>query len=125
MLNPIEEMRKLSLKSYDELLRMATSVCGFCPNGKRYSKVELITYIVSNAAIRSYFGDRLNNAMTATTDNSAPNRTRYRFREMDGTEHYVMLTPEQERFMQWNADNAIDYDTINIDFIEDIDWEKP
>ena len=125
MLNPIEEMRKLSLKSYDELLRIATGNCGFCPNGKRYSKVELITYIVSNAAIRSYFGDRLNNAMTATTDNSAPNRTRYRFREMDGTEHYVMLTPEQERFMRWNHDNAIDYDTMNIDVIEDIDWEEP
>lgn len=124
MLNPIEEMRKLSLKSYDELLRIATSNCGFCPNGNRYSKVELITYIVSHAAIRAYFGDHLS-FTTTTTNNSAPDRTRYRFREFDGTEHYVMLTPEQERFMRWNHDNAIDYDRLDIDVIEDIDWEEP
>lgn len=124
MLNPIDEMRKLSLKSYDELIRMATNNCGFNPNGNKYSKVELITYIVSNAAIRAYFGDHLNLA-TATTNNSASPRTRYCFREIDGTEHYVMLTPEQERFMRWNHDNAIDYDNIDIDVIEDIDWETP
>ena len=53
------------------------------------------------------------------------NRTRYRFREIDGTEHYVMLTPEQERFMRWSHDNAIDYDNIDIDVIEDVDWETP
>ena len=120
MLNPINEMRRLSSHSYEELLRIATTNYGFCPNGARVSKVELITYIVTVTAIRDQFAEIIANPKEATT-----NRTRYRFREMDGTEHYVMLTPEQERFMRWNHDNAIDYDNIDIDVIEDIIWETP
>lgn len=120
MLNPINEMRRLSSRSYEELLRVATANYGFCPNGARVSKVELITYIVTVTAIRDQFAD-----MIAHPKEEKTNRTRYRFRELDGTEHYVMLTPEQERFMRWNHDNAIDYDNIDIDVIEDVDWETP
>lgn len=119
MLNPINEMRRLSSRSYDDLLRVATADCGFCPNA-HVSKVELITYIVTVTAIRDQFADMIAHPEKATTG-----RTRYRFREIDGTEHYVMLTPEQERFMQWNNDNAINYDNIDIDVIEDLDWETP
>ena len=119
MLNPINEMRRLSSRSYDDLLRVATADYGFCPNA-RVSKVELITYIVTVTAIRDQFADMIAHPEKATTD-----RTRYRFREFDGTEHYVMLTPEQERFMRWNDNNAINYDNIDIDIIEDIEWETP
>lgn len=120
MLNPINEMRRLSSHSYEELLRVATSNYGFCPNGKRYSKVEIITYIVTITAIRDRFAD-----MIAHPQEEKDDRTRYRFCEEDGTEHYVMLTPEQERFMRWNHDNAINYDSIEIDVIQNIEWESP
>ncbi len=119
MLNPINEMRRLSSRSYDDLLRVATTNYGFCHN-ENVSKVELITYIVTVTAIRDQFAD-----MIAHPKETTINRTRYRFREMGGTEHYIMLTPEQERFMRWNHDNAIDYDNIDIDAIKDIDWETP
>lgn len=119
MLNPINEMHRLSSHSYEDLFRIATSNYGFCPDGKRYSKVEIITYIVAITAIRDRFADMIAHPQEKS------DRTRYRLREMDGTEHYVMLTPEQERFMRWNHDNAIDYDNIDIDVIEDIEWETP
>ena len=120
MLNPINEMRRLSSNSYEELLRVAIGNYGFCPNGKQYSKVEIITYIVAITAIRDRFADKI-----AHPQEEENNRTRYCLREIDGTEHYVMLTPEQERFMRWNHDNAIDYDNTDIDVIEDIKWETP
>ena len=120
MLNPINEMRRLSSLPYEDLLHVAITNYGFCPNAKGVSKVEIITYIVAMTAIRDQFTD-----MTAHPKEATTNRTRYRFREMDGTEHYVMLTPEQERFMRWNHDNAIDYDNIDIDVIKDIEWETP
>lgn len=120
MLNPINEMRRLSSASYDDLLRIATAMYDFCPNGARFSKIEIITYIVAMAAIRDQSASRF---LSEQIDKC--NRTRYRFREMDDTEHYVELTPEQERFMRWNQKNAINYDNINIDVIEDIKWEKP
>ena len=84
------------------------------------SKVELIALILIARAEREARGSVYKMVRENNND-----RTRYRFREMDGTEHYVMLTPEQERFMRWNHDNAIDYDNIDIDVIEDIDWETP
>ena len=55
MLNPINEMRRLSSRSYEDLLRVATANYGFCPNGARVSKIELITYIVTAAAIRDQY----------------------------------------------------------------------
>ena len=122
MLNPIEEMRKLSLKSYDELLRIATSNCGFCPNGKQYSKVELITYIVSNAAIRSYFSDHLNIAAAAA--NSEHERKRYVLYDENAT-HHVMLTKEQADFMYWCADKEVNFYNVAIEESLEIEWEEP
>ena len=107
--NAIEMMHSLSNRCFSDLEAIGASegvhVCD------KYSKVELICAIIANRA--------------AMTNSFVPDRTRYRFREIDGTEHYVMLTPEQERFMRWNSDNAIDYDNIDIDVIGDIDWETP
>lgn len=123
MLNPIDEMRKLSLKSYDELLRIATNNCGFCPNGKKYSKIEVITYIVSNAAIRSYFGDRLNNLTEAAAD-CEHERKRYVLYDENAT-HHVMLTKEQVDFMYWCADKEINFYNLAIEEPFEIEWEKP
>lgn len=107
--NAIEMMHSLSNRCFSDLEAIGASegvhVCD------KYSKVELICAIIANRA--------------AMTNSFEPDRTRYHFREVDGTEHYVMLTPEQERFMQWNNDNAINYDNIEIDVIGDIDWETP
>ena len=118
MMNPITEMRRLSNKSFEELMRFAVAVCGLIPD-TRCSKIELITYIVAQECMHDSIAEKI-----AHPEKSAE-RTRYRFREMDGTEHYIMLTPEQERFMRWNRDNVIDYDNIDIDVIENIDWETP
>lgn len=109
MFDVIKMMHTLSHLPFEELLALsATEGAQSC---SKPSKIEIITAIIANRA--------------AMSNNSVPDRTRYCFREMDGTEHYVMLTPEQERFMRWNYDNAIDYDHIDIDVIEDIKWETP
>lgn len=109
MFDVIKMMHTLSHLSFEELLTL--SISEGAQSCSKPSKIELITAIIANRVARA--------------NNFVPDRTRYRFREMDGTEHYVMLTPEQERFMRWNHDNAIDYDNIDIDVIEDIDWETP
>ena len=117
--NPvIKMMRSLSNRSFEDLKMTAENECISIP--EQVSKVELITIIISARAGRE--GRDSVYKMVRENNND---RTRYRFREIDGTEHYVMLTPEQERFMRWNHDNAIDYDNIDIDVIEDIDWETP
>ncbi len=120
MLNPINEMRRLSSRSYDELLRVATTNYGFCPNGAHVSKVELITYIVTVTAIRDQFADMIAHPKETTT-----NHTRYRITETDGSEHYLLLTDEQERFIKWNIAHCIDYSRDEVDILEDIDWETP
>ena len=109
-INVIEAMHNLSKSKYEELYILASKEGVKVPT-PTCSKVELITLIIANRACKE--------------DNPINERTHYRFREYDGTEHYVMLTPEQERFMRWNYDNAIDYDNMDIDVIEDIDWETP
>ena len=109
MFNTIDMMHSLSHRSYADLERIG-AMEGVHVNN-RLSKVELITAIIVNRACKE--------------DNPINERTRYRFRECDGTEHYVMLTREQERFMRWNYDNAIDYDNMDIDVVEDINWETP
>ena len=124
MLNPIDEMRKLSLKSYDELIRIATSNYGFSPNGNRYSKVELITYIVSHAAIHAaYFGDHLEN-FTMATVNREHERKAYVL-EDDMNTYHVMITPEQASFMDWCADKGVNFRCIDIEEPLEIEWEKP
>lgn len=109
MFDVIKMMHSLSNRSFEELL--VISISEGAQSCSKPSKVELITAIIANRV--------------AKANSLVPERTRYHFREMDGTEHYVMLTPEQERFMRWNYDNAVDYDNINIDIIEDINWETP
>lgn len=118
MMNPITEMRRLSDKSFEELLRFAVAVCGFIPDTK-CSKIELITYIVAQEYMHDHIAERIAHPEMNTE------RTRYRFCEMDDTVHYILLTPEQERFMKWNRDNAINYDNIEIDVVDDIEWEAP
>lgn len=119
MMNPIDEMHKLSNMSYDELCRIATNKLGFYPNGRKYSKVEVITYIVAQMAIRDYFGDNL-----ATANEREHERKCYVLDGEDGTYH-VMLTKEQIDFMYWCADKEINFYDINIDEMHDIEWEKP
>lgn len=109
MFDAIKMMRALPNLPFEELLALSASEGA--QSCSKPSKIEIIIAIIANRA--------------AMGNSFVPDRTRYRFREMDGTEHYVMLTPEQERFMRWNSDNAIDYDNINIDVIGDIDWETP
>lgn len=109
MFNTIDMMHSLSHRSYGDLERIGAMEGVHVSN--RLSKIELITAIIVNRACK---------------ENSSVNeRTRYRLRECDGTEHYVMLTPEQERFMRWNHKYYISYDDMSIDVIEDIDWETP
>lgn len=120
MLNPIDEMRRLSSLPYEHLFRAAITNYGFCPNGKRFSKVEIITYIVAITAVRSQVAD-----MIAHPEEATNNRTRYRITETDGSEHYLLLTDEQKRFIKWNIDHCIDYGRDDVDILEDIDWETP
>ena len=117
MFNPIDEMRRLSSKCYDDLIRLAVSNFGFCPNGHNYSKTEIITYIVTITALRARFAD-----MAAKPQNDL---IKYRITDCDNSEYYLILTPEQERFIKWNIDHCIDYNTANVDILEDIDWETP
>ena len=109
MFDVVKMMHTLSRLPFEELLTL--SISEGSQSCSKPSKIELITAIIANRA--------------AKANSFVPDRTRYHFREMDGTEHYIMLTPEQERFMRWNHDNAIDYDNIDIDVIADIDWETP
>lgn len=113
-------MHKLSNMSYDELCRIATNNLGFCPNGRKYSKVEVITYIVAQMAIRDFFGDNL-----ATTNEREHERKYYILEEMDDSIHNVMLTKEQIDFMYWCQDKGINFSGITIDAWHNIEWEKP
>lgn len=109
-INVIEMMHNLSDRKYEELCYCASKE-GIKVPTPTCSKVELITLIIANRAYKE--------------NNFTNERTRYRLRECDGTEHYVMLTHEQERFMRWNHANYINYDNMDIDIIESIDWETP
>ena len=120
MLNPINEMRRLSSRSYDDLLRVATTNYGFCPNGARgVSKVELITYIVTVTAIRDQFAD-----MIAHPQEEKSDRTRFII-DNDGDTHHVMLTKEQIDFMDWCFNKNIDFSCAGAEKIKDVDWETP
>jgi len=109
-INVIEMMHNLSNCKYEELCHFAFKEGIKIPT-PTCSKVELITLIIANHAYKE--------------NNPANERTRYRLRECDGTEHYVMLTPEQERFMRWSHDHYVNYEDMDIDVIEDIEWETP
>ena len=118
MLNTIDEMRRLSSNPYEVLLRLAVSNFGFCPNGHNYSKVEIITYIVTMTALRDRFADMIAHPKEEKC-------THYRITEIDGSEHYLLLTDEQERFIKWNIEHGIDYSRDEVNVLEDIDWETP
>lgn len=109
MFDAIKMMHTLSNLPFEELLTL--SISEGAQSCSKPSKIEIITAIIANRA--------------AMGNDSTPERTRYCLCEEDGTKHYVMLTPEQKRFMQWNYNNAINYDNIDIDIIKDIEWETP
>ena len=108
--NVIEMMHTMSNRKYEELYILASKEGVKIPT-PTCSKVELITLIIANRVYKE--------------NNPVNERTRYRLREYDGSEHYIMLTPEQERFMRWNHDNCVNYDNMDIDVIENIEWETP
>lgn len=95
----------------------------FSHEGMCLSMNDLIGKIIAHDAYYEGRNDVLNERSPKVE--TKPDRTRYHFCEVDGTEHYIMLTPEQERFMRWNHDNYVNYDNMDISFIEDIEWETP
>lgn len=115
----------LKKKNYNQLIKECKrrGIQAYDSKGNLFPADDLIGRII---AYDAYYEGR-NNALNGRSPKveTKPVRTRYRLRECDGTEHYVMLTPEQERFMRWNHDNYVDYDDMDIDVIEDIEWETP
>lgn len=119
MLNPIIEMRRLHCKSYHELMQIAITQYGFCPDGKQWSKVELITYIIALAAVRGDVGP------IAFQENKNDNkRTRFILYE-NGNTYHVMLTKEQIDFMDWCFKNEIDFSCAEAEETKDVSWEMP
>lgn len=97
----------------------------FNHEGMCLSQNDLIGKIIAYDAYYEGRNDALNGRSPKTEGKTKPDRTRYRLRECDGAEHFVMLTPEQERFMRWNHDHCVCYDDMDIDIVENIDWETP
>ena len=119
MLNPIIEMRRLNCKSYHELMQIAITKYGFCPDGRNVSKVELITYIIALAAVRGDVGP------FAPQENKNDNkRTRF-ILDSCGDTYHVMLTKEQIDFMDWCFKNNIDFSCVGAEEIKDVNWEMP
>lgn len=114
-------------KNYNQLVKECErrGIQTYNSKGNTFSADDLVGKIIAYDAYYEGRNDALNGRSPKTEEKTKPDRTRYRFREYDGTEHYVMLTPEQERFMRWNNDNCINYDGIDIDIIENINWETP
>lgn len=114
-------------KNYSQLAKECDrrGIYIFNSKGSSLSAEDLVGKIIAHDAYYEGRDDALNGRPSKIEMNRKDERTRYRFQEYDGTEHYIMLTPEQERFMRWNHDNAINYDSVNIDVIENINWETP
>lgn len=112
-------------KNYNQLIKECErrGVSTFSHEGISLSADDLVGKIIAHDAYYEGRNDALNGRSPKAE--TKPERTRYRLRECDGTEHYVMLTPEQERFMRWNHNHCISYDDMTIDVIEDIEWETP
>lgn len=117
----------LKKKNYNQLIKECErrGIQHYDSKGNIFSADDLIGRIIAYDAYYEGRDDALNGRPSKIEINRKNERTRYRFLEYDGTEHYVMLTPEQERFMRWNHDNAVNYDNIDIDIIENINWETP
>jgi hypothetical protein len=112
-------------KNYHQLVKECErrGINTFDCRGLSMSADDLVGKIIAHDAYYEGRNDALNGRSPKAE--TKPARTRYRFLEVDGTEHYVMLTPEQERFMRWNHDNCVNYDNMDIDVIENIEWETP
>ena len=112
-------------KNYNQLIKECErrGIHTFNSKGSSLSAEDLVGKIIAYDAYYEGRNDALNGRSPKVETKSE--RTRYRLRECDGTEHYVMLTPEQERFMRWNHANYINYDDMDIDVIESINWETP
>lgn len=119
MLNPIIEMRRLHCKSYHELMQIAITEYGFCPNGSNISKVELITYIIALAAVRGDMGP-----LTSQETKSSNKRARF-ILDNDGDTYHVILTKEQIDFMDWCFKKSIDFSCAGAEEIKDVNWEIP
>ena len=109
MFDVIKMMHSLSNRSFEDLLTIAISEGA--QSCSKPSKIEIITAIIANRVEKA--------------NNFVPDRTPYRITEADGSEHYLQLTDEQERFLKWNVDHCIDYDRNEVKILDDIDWETP
>lgn len=121
MLNPIDEMRRLSNKSYEELMRLAITNFGFCPNSKNCSKVEIITYIVAFSVLRDRFADEI----AHPEKHKEEERTRVALYTEDNETYHLMLTREQMNFMDWCFENRIDFSGAGAQLVEEVEWEMP
>ena len=112
-------------KNYNQILKECErrDIQTYDSKGNIFSADDLVGKIIAYDAYYEGRNDALNGRSPKIE--TKPEPTRYRLRECDGTEHYVMLTPEQERFMQWSHDNYVNYCDMDIDVIEDINWETP
>ena len=114
-------------KNYNQLVKECErrGIYTFNSKGNSLSAEDLVGKIIAHDAYYEGRDDALNGRPSKVEMNHKDERTRYRLRECSGIEHYVMLTPEQERFMRWNHDNYVNYDDMDIDVIENINWETP
>ena len=120
MMNPVKEMRRLSCKSYQELMQIATTKYGFCPDGKNISKVELITYIITLATMR---GDV--DIMAPQENKNDSKRTRFILNTDSANTYHVMLTKEQADFMDWCFEKGINFRSTIVEELKDVTWEMP
>jgi hypothetical protein len=112
-------------KNYSQLIKECErrGIRTYNSKGDIFPADDLVGKIIAYDAYYEGRNDALNGRSSKVE--TEPARTRYRLRECDGTEHYVMLTPEQEHFMRWSHDHYVNYDDMDIDVIEDIEWETP
>lgn len=114
MFDVIEMMHSLSNRSFSDLEAIGAfegvHVCNKC------SKIELICAIIANRAANPI----KHNNNKPTKDN----RKKYclHCREDD---YYLELTKEQVSFADWCIDHSIDFDFVNIDEMNNIEWEMP
>ena len=118
MMNPINEMRRLSNKSFEELKHLAIGVFGSFPDIK-CSKVELITYIVA----QEYVHDNIAEKIAHPEKNSG--RKKYQITTVDNETYYVKLTSEQTKFLEWCLENEVCFSDANARELEDIEWDTP
>lgn len=121
MFDVIEEMHSLSNLSFEKLCEIA--IKEKAPIGsRRLSKVEIITAIIAGRVVAHM--DWRKDFFQRMTNKSNP-RTKCRIEDQYNNNHYVELTDEQIRFMNWCDDNNIDPSNSTLYEMEDIEWEAP